>query len=74
MKNLSKEETKLQSEQKTLQQCKDEVAKKYANGEPANWMEFWHDCLSYKRFQSLHLAMDEAAELYASQFKEKHNP
>lgn len=51
-----------------LDQCKDEVARKYsiAGRKNENWTEFWHDCLSYKTFQSLHLAMNEVSELYAS--------
>lgn len=55
----NKEETKLQSEQKTLQECKNQIAKKFGSLE-----------IEYLPTESLRWdAIHEAAELYASQFK-----
>lgn len=48
---------------KTLEQCKNEVAKKWGY---VNWKHVQFDCM-----QLIDVYHDEAAELYASQFKQE---
>lgn len=56
--------------EKSLQECKDEVARKYGF---ENWRYFYSDCLK-SNYVLIDTYTDEAAELYASQFKQPSQP